>query len=308
MTTLTLKKATTYFLDAKGSIRSEKTVTSYSQVLIPFSEFAKGEWPVSPDTINAYLAAAKKRGCKPNTVWDYYRTLKIFFNWLQQRGLVEQNPVLLAERPTKERLIPRAPKELTLQKLFDRLYLIVDNGRGHWADTRDLAMFSLAFDTGLRVGELVGLTPADIDLERRTAFLEGHKTYTNRIVVFHEVTANILALWLAVREILPLPQEIKKLFVSDHRGGWVAITDWGVRQALRRHCDSLGISINGPHTLRHAYAVYALRNRATLLDVQKQLGHLHISTTSRYTLVDDEDRGKRHDEHSPMAGLLGGAR
>lgn len=306
MSELTLQKAITRFLDAKASARAEKTLIHYSQTLIPFGEFAGGEWPVGPDTINGFLAAAKRRKCKPNTIFDYYAALRTFFNWLQQRGMIEQNPIPMVEKPPRTRLIPRAAKEDALQKLFDRLYTTAAAGRGHWQEVRDLAAFSLAFDTGLRVGEIVALTPADLDLKQRTVFIQGQKTYTNRIVVFHELTARTLEAWLYVRnELLPLPASVTALFVSQYRGQeWIAITDWGVRQALSRRCEEVGISTFGPHTLRHSYAVFALRNRANLLDVQKQLGHYNIATTARYTLVDDEDRVNRHSDHSPLSNLV----
>jgi integrase/recombinase XerC len=299
-----LSKAIVRFLDAKTSVRSEKTVIHYSQTLIPFSEFAAKEWPIQPETINAYLAAAKRRGCQANTIFGYYSALRSFFNWLQQHGQIETNPIPLVEKPQKARLIPRAAKEDALTKLFNRLYLLAANGQGHYQDVRDLAIFSLAFDTGLRVGEIVVLRPEDIDLEQRTAFIQGQKTYTNRVVVFHELTGYTLANWLQVRAEIPLSPNITALFVSQYRNvEWMGLTDWGVRQALKRRCEEVGIFTFGPHTLRHSYAVFALRNGANLLDVQRQLGHTSISTTARYTLVDDEDRVNRHAEHSPYSGL-----
>jgi integrase/recombinase XerC len=298
-----LDRAIADFLQAKAG-KAPKTIAGYQGVLYQFKAASPG-WPPTPEAIDDFLNAAKARGLKESTLDDYYRSLKTWLTWLHKRGKLQNNPIELAERPPRPRSIPRAPRREDLQKLFDHLEIVAANGKGHWLDVRSLALWSLALDTGLRVGELAALTIHDITIDKkcRTAFIRGAKTHRDRIVVFHKTTGKDLRNWLKVRGDLGLPPHLEALFVSEHRGKWRPLTDWGMRQDLKIRCQKLGLPHMNPHRLRNAYAVYAIRNRADLLDVQKQMGHQYISTTAKYTLVDDSGRAKRHNKKSPRGKL-----
>lgn len=308
-----LDRATTDFLEAKGLL-SAKSVTYYALTLKSFAA-SYPNWPPKADDLNKFLLAAKRRGCKASTIHDYYRALRAWLNWLHERGRLEQNPMPLVEKPAKPRLLPRAPQEETLTKLFDHLRILAHDGRGHWTDVRDLAVWALAFDTGLRIGEIVALDPEDITIndKQRSAFINGQKTHFDRVVVFSPACAKVLLDWIQVRSGLgqlednPLPKEEVSLFVSFQRGKWGRMTDGGFRQALKKLCkEELGIPHVNPHKMRHGYATYYLRHGGGLNDVQAQLGHASITTTARYVMADDIGRADRHKGFSPLARLLEG--
>lgn len=296
-----IDRAIADFLAAKAG-KSPKTVLYYQTPLNQFRAYIGYLWPPTPESIDAFLLACKQRGLKESSVEGYYKALKIWLTWLHKRGKLASNPIELAERPPAPKLLPRAPRLQELEKLFDYLENVADKGRGHWLDVRALALWSLALDTGLRVGELAALTVKDIFVEKghRTALVKGGKTHQDRVVVFHKTTARDVKRWLKVRSALPM---LDALFVSHTRGKWDALTTWGMRQDLAEHCQRAGIAHLTPHQFRSGYAVYSIRNGADLLDVQRQLGHSNIATTSRYLRVDDTGRAERHDVSSPRGKL-----
>lgn len=300
-----LNRAIADFLQAKAG-KAPKTVKFYENALYQFRKHVGAHsWPPTATAIDSFLIDCKLRGLRETTIDDYYRALRSWLNWLYKRGKIDANPIDLAERPPRPRPLPRAPNKETLKILFENLETLAAKGKGHWQDVRSLALWSLALDTGLRVGELSALAIHDLTLEkkRRSAFVRGAKTHEDRIVVFHKITAKDVKRWMKVRGSLNLPAGFDALFISDHHGQWQALTDSGMRQDLKERCLKLGIPHLTPHRFRNAYAVYAIRNRQNLLDVQRQMGHRHLSTTQRYTLVDDEGRASRHDEHSPRGKL-----
>lgn len=300
-----IDRAIADFLTAKSG-KAPKTILFYSTALYQFRAFPGVRFPPTPESINAFLLDCKQRGLKESSVEGYYKALKIWLTWLYKLGKLASNPIEFAEKPPAPKLLPRAPRRVELQKLFDYLESAANKGRGHWLDVRGLALWSLALDTGLRVSELAALTVKDIHIEKnyRSAFVSGQKTHADRIVVFHKQTAKDVRRWLKVRSTLhSLPSTIPALFVAHTRGKWGILTTWGMRQNLGELCQRAGISHLTPHQFRNAYAVYSIRNHADLLDVQRQMGHSNASTTSRYLRVDDEGRGQRHDDSSPRGKL-----
>lgn len=296
-----IDQALSEFLAAKAG-KSPKTVQSYRTPLSQFRRLYPG-WPPTPEAINSFLNSCKARGLSEATLDAYYHSLKIWLDWLVKRGKLESNPVDLAERPPRPKSIPRAPRLQDVQRLFSHLEAAAS--RGHWRDIRALAVWSLALDTGLRLGEIVALTVDDISVtkKRLRAFVKGQKTHTDRVVIFDKRVAKDLKKWLKVRAGLPLPRNLNALFVAFHHGGWKGLESPGIRQDLANRCEAIGLPHLTPKQFRNAYAVYSLRNRADILDVQRQMGHSRLSTTARYVLVDDSGRAKRHKDHSPRGKL-----
>lgn len=296
------------FLTAKANTRAYKTFYFYSTGLYAYRDFAPQIWPPTPESIEAYLYSVKKRGLKETSIRGYYKALKIWCTWLVKRGKLTSNPFDQVERPPAPKLLPRVPKEPDLRRLFD--YLRAFAHTGHWPNVRALALWSLAFDTGLRIGELAALTVADVPDDGQTAFVRGGKTHTDRVVFFSQDVAVALRRWLSIRATLPLPANLEALWVdhfirSRHASEWRKFPTGGMRQELRELCLRAGCTHLNPHALRHGYAVYALRNHANISDIQRQLGHTNIATTSRYLMCDDTGRSERHDQHSPFANLGG---
>ena len=166
-----------------------------------------------------------------------------------------------------------------------------------------MAIFSLMFDTGLRIGEVEYLVIEHVDLSESTGDVEECKNDEDRSVVFEDAVKGDLRFWVQIRSQLNLPPDLESLFVSRHRGEFRRFTQWGIRQALERHCRDAGIEGFTPHALRHAYAGHTLRNGGSLGDIQAQLGHANIATTAIYLKMPDEGRHKRHAESSPRRHL-----
>lgn len=293
------------FLEAKAG-KAPKTVRGYTCALALFRAYVGPRaWPITPEHINSYLADCRDRQLKVATIDSYFGIIRGWLGWLTQRGKLTENPIKLAEKPPHPKSLPRAPAAQQLQEFFKRLEAVANKGKGHWLDVRGLAFWSLVLDTGLRIGEVTALKVTDVTIEkgRRFAFISGGKTNSDRVVYFDKKAGKDVKRWLKVRAGLPLPAKLSALFVSYVRGEWGGLTSWGARQALTRRCDEWGLTHITPHQFRNAHAVYWLWDSGNLLDLQKQLGHTNLTTTARYTKVEDMGRGKRHRKHSPRGKL-----
>lgn len=273
----------------------EHTFRRYGEYLIAENQ---PQWPPDPDIISAFLVYSKKKGLTLKSLDNYYRSLKVWLNWLRKRKRVDPDIIELIERPSKQKGLPKVVPIEAITQLLETLKQAKDED---WRNLRDYALIVLALDSGARIGELASFTLDRIDLRQHTIVATETKSGEDRIVVFSDQAAALLVEWLEKRATLQIPETIKTLFVGYNPSAlWNAFTDSGMRGRLNNWQKHAGIPHFNFHRLRHSCAVYTLRAGGDLLDLQKQLGHANIATTSIYTRIDDTGRASRHDKANPM--------
>lgn len=155
---------------------------------------------------------------------------------------------------------------------------------------RDRAMIMVMLDTGLRKGELLRLTIADVRWQDNSIYVAASaKSRRDRRVWFGSHAARALRAYLATRPDAP-PRS--PLWVS--RAGqalspsrcWKIIKEVALQAGLDRvHC----------HTLRHSACSLVQANGMPPLEAQKIMGHARLQTTLRYSHT-SEDLIRRHFE------------
>ncbi|MCP4870102.1 MAG: tyrosine recombinase [Proteobacteria bacterium] len=172
-----------------------------------------------------------------------------------------------AERPPKKRAGGEPPSDK--QRLRATLLAV-----------RDRAIVELLYGSGLRVGELVGLDTAGIDLKRGEVRVMG-KGRKERIVPLGEPCVDALRAWGEARPLMSSPDSGDALFLNtrDRR-----ISDRSIRRMIKQRALAAGVSTDAhPHALRHSFATHLLDGGADLRSIQEMLGHASLSTTQQYT-------------------------
>ncbi|HLP98039.1 MAG TPA: tyrosine recombinase XerC [Sideroxyarcus sp.] len=192
---------------------------------------------------------------------------------------------------------PKSPKALPHALSPDEAVKLVEMEIASPLDARDKAMFELLYSSGLRLAELVGLDPVDMDFADASVRVTGKGNKT-RIVPLGSHAIAALQAWLAVREQVAKPDETA-LFVGS-RGARIAprtvelqLDKWALKQGL-----NTGVH---PHMLRHSFATHVLQSSGDLRAVQEMLGHASISTTQVYTHLDFQYLAKIYDGAHPRA-------
>ena len=153
---------------------------------------------------------------------------------------------------------------------------------------RDRAIIELLYGAGLRVGEVCGLTPERVDLDRGRVMVLG-KGSKERDLPLSDFASEALREYLdRGRDRLAYPgtgkpPESDALFFNRRRK---PMTPRDARAMVERYRKrTLSDRRVSPHTLRHSFATHLLEGGADIRSVQELLGHASLATTQRYTHV-----------------------
>jgi len=126
--------------------------------------------------------------------------------------------------------------------------------------------FILAFESGLRIAEVLKVKPSDVNLEDNTIFIRQGKNSKDRIVQLPRDWDE------KFMKYLPIPIGARSL--QEALYGAVARAD----------LDKDGFEKLHFHSLRHGYATHLIEEKQQpVLRVSQALGHQDISTTMIYT-------------------------
>jgi site-specific recombinase XerD len=145
-------------------------------------------------------------------------------------------------------------------------------------DPRYRLLLQTAYAAGLRVSEVVALRVTDIDSQRMLLHIRCAKGHKDRLVPLSALLLEQLRdYWRRYR-----PQ--RWLFPGQRPDSPLSIGQVQriCRQAVRAASITKKASM---HTLRHSYATHLLENGTDLATLQKLLGHNQLSTTLRYTHI-----------------------
>ena len=229
-------------------------------------------------TIRAYLAHLSRRKLARATVARHLSALRSFFKWLVREKAVEANPARAVATPKRERHLPAVLQTSDVALLIEQPDTTVPLG------IRDAAWLELLYASGLRIGELVGIDIDDIELRARLVKVHG-KGSKERIVPFGTSAEKAVRAWLAVRGDLVRDPEEQALFLN-YRGQ--RITTRSIRRLFDGYLRAAALRAGtSPHTLRHSFATHLLNAGADLRGIQELLGHASLSTTQKYTHLND---------------------
>ena len=163
---------------------------------------------------------------------------------------------------------------------------------------RDRAVFELLYGSGLRVGEVAGLTVDRIDLDRGRVMVLG-KGSKEREVPMSDHAVDALRTYLERGRAVMGPQGGRELFYNKKKKGF---SPRDIRSMVERYGGTVlpGKRVT-PHTLRHSYATHLLEGGADIRAVQELLGHASVATTQRYTHVSRARLFQAYEQSHPRA-------
>jgi integrase/recombinase XerC len=241
--------------------------------------------------IRRFVAQLHARGLDGRSLARMLSAWRGFYRYLARDHGYTNNPCVGLRAPKTKKTLPQAlsPDEAA------RLMEIPDGDA--WS-VRDRAIFELFYSSGLRLSELTGLAPADINISDATVRVTG-KGGKTRIVPVGRHALLALKVWLKQRDALVMSNGGDALFVN--RNG-TRLGPRAIQYRMKIWALKLGLDSDlYPHKLRHSFASHVLQSSGDLRAVQEMLGHASISTTQVYTHLDFQYLAKVYDAAHPRA-------
>ena len=234
--------------------------------------------------LTTYLLHLRSRDYAASTVARKTAAIKSFCHFLLSEGRMRADPAAKMASPKVDKYTPRAITPHEVARLLEQPSKVSGEVARPEA-IRDVAMLETLYATGMRVSELVALDCQDVDLVVGTVRCSG-RTGRQRTVPLKERAGRAVDRYLEQARAALNPGDDPALFLN-HRGK--RLTRQGFWLILKSYAQQAEIADITPHTLRHTFAMHALRQGVELRDVQQMLGHVSISTTQVYRQLLGED-------------------
>lgn len=212
------------------------------------------------------------------SVRTYLRVLAAFVRWAQAEEAVGER--VKVELPRREDRLVETLERDEIEKLED-----------HGVSERDRLVIRVLADTGIRLGELLGLRHEDLVEQGRERYLRVRgKGARERLVPVAP------ALFLRLQRYAQRGgRTTGRIFLTSRRsartGEYEPVQPRSIQNALAFAAQAAGITKRvHPHLLRHSYATWALRRGMNPLQLQRILGHADltmISTTYSHLTASD---------------------
>lgn len=300
------------FLEALSAERgaSENTLEAYRRDLEDFGQFVSERnrtiATAEGDDIRAYLSYLNHQGFAPSSAARRLSAVRQIMRFMVTENLRADDPSAAVDAPKRGRPLP---KILSVEDV-DRLFETAEAGMAdpdvspaarHRA-ARLHCLLELAYDTGLRVSELVALKRDAVRPGKRMIVIRG-KGGKERIVPLGPAAHDAVARYLDAEKEAGKTGPFRWLFPAV--GGDEHFSRQSFARELKRLAGKAGLSMTSisPHVLRHAFATHMLARGADLRVVQQLLGHADIGTTQIYTHVLEDQLRETVAVHHPLATM-----
>ena len=284
------------------------SVESYARDLSRLAEFAAGRrQPIAALTLadlEELVRGLMSEGRSPRSVARAVACYRGFYRFLMIDGRANTSPAGDLRPPRAWKNLPRYLAVDDVDRLLAQPDVATPRG------LRDRALIELLYATGMRVSELIGLRPADINLDASYLTCTGKGDKQRIVPVGDEATRWVRRYVSEGRPALLGKRTSPWLFVNARGGGAPVrrgaaargLTRVGFWKILKGYARQAGLRTSiSPHMLRHSFATHLLERGADLRAIQMMLGHADLSTTQIYTHVLERRMRNIYDQFHPRA-------
>ncbi|MFJ7668392.1 tyrosine-type recombinase/integrase [Lysinibacillus sp. NPDC097195] len=244
-----------------------------------------------------FMSGDYGKGLSSATINMRIRALKVAFNFWKAENMVRISPMdnIRCQKDDVDKI------ESFTDEQIEALINACDQRT--YVGFRDYVFQICLLDTGMRMNELLSITPESIDVKTRCIHLgaEFNKNRRYRVVPISQDTLKLL--FELVDENKQHFPESKRIFLSCYGE---EVRDTQMNKRLKYYGDVTGVGKeirSTAHTWRHTFARNFILNGGDPYTLMRILGHSSITMTRRYVQMTDGDIQVKHFEYSPLRKL-----
>jgi len=276
---------------------SKHTLDAYAVDLEQFGAFIIQENilidQVQYAEIRLWVISLVEDGLHPASINRKMASLRSFYKFLLKRQLIKYDPSQRLQALKVPKRLPDFIQEKDINQLFDNQTFNND-----FFGVRDKLILELLYGTGMRRAELLNLTDASINFQKRQIKVLG-KRNKERVIPVTKTVISLMEEYLSMKRHHFGPLETDSLIVTDK--GEACYPNLIYRTVVKKLGGVVSLKKKSPHVLRHTYATHLLNNGADLNAVKDLLGHSSLAATQVYTHNSLEKLKKVFQQAHPKA-------
>lgn len=259
--------------------KSSFTIIAYKKDLEQFIGFLTSKEiqdirEVKKDQINAFIEKLIVDNYTKKSASRKLNSIRTFFRYLKQEGLIDQNPSLDVSHPKYVQSPPRIFTKLEYRALRDFAK----------EDHRTYALVEILLQTGMKIGELANLRLEDVN--DSIIHIRDYGKTPGRDIPLNKAVKKSVDEYLKVRP----ESKDNRLFIT-RTGHPLLIRN--IRQIIARCFREVGIESATVNDLRNTFIAHQLKKGASVEYIARLVGHKRLSSTERFlNLVKEEVQKK----------------
>ena len=274
-------------LTVKAYVRDMEKFSSFLSVNYELEDPSKASAPM----IKSFLVSLKEDGLSNRSINRMISTLKTFYKYCLREGLVEKTPMAGVKNLRQPSNLVKFVPESDINK-------VSFENSDDYTIKRDELLFEILYQTGIRKAELIGLRDADVDRQGMRIKVLGKRDKERFIPIGRDLLA-MIGHYQSLRD-SQFSVHADRLLVND-KGE--EMTPYFVYNKVHQMLEGVtSLRQKSPHVLRHTFATHLLDEGASLVAIQKLLGHADLATTQVYAHNTIEQLKKIHQQAHPKGG------
>ena len=282
-----------------GYIQAEKrfsalTVEAYQRDMLQFAEFMRTEYDIEDLTqvkttqVKSFIVHLKSEGLENRSINRKMSTLRTFYKYCLRENLLEKSPMTGIKALKQPKALVKFVTETDINK-------VSFGDKADFATVRDHLLFEMLYQTGMRQAELRGLKDIDVDKMGMQVKIHG-KRNKDRLVPLSREMIQMIAQYQALRD-ATFTAKADRLLLNDK--GEEMSPSYVYNKVHHMLEGVTTLKQKSPHVLRHTFATHLLDEGASLVAIQKLLGHEDLATTQIYAHNTIEQLKKIHKQAHP---------
>ncbi|WP_260972016.1 tyrosine-type recombinase/integrase [Mycolicibacterium llatzerense] len=276
--------------------KSKQTVDAYTTGVRLFLEWCAAHdhaAVLDRPTVRTWIKALLDGGAAPATARTRQMAVKRYSAWLLEEGEVDTDPIRDLKPPKTD---VKVVEGLTDEQCAALIKACLGKD---FIDRRDEAVARLLIETGMRAGEVLGLTVDDIDVQRGLAVVTRGKGGKGRVVPFSPQVARSIDRYLRMRRSHRLAHT-PALWLG---GGGQQFRYHGLDVTMKRRATAAGISGFRLHLLRNTAATRWLAAGGSENGLMAVAGWSSREMLDRYTKASASDRAAAEARRLDLGNL-----